>query len=196
MSSSVPSISVKWLASEWHLAMQLLNIGAIKFGSFEVVNPKLSPSPVYIDIRTKDNPKPGPIGKGELEMIARELFRVADEACIGFDFVCGVPNAGDPIADVMWDLYGSAHGFEKLRMKKKERPRRFYFAEKITNKRLRQGKDRVLLLDNAISAGDTNLKAIEAVESAGYRVSGVAILVDREQGGFDEIERQGYKIVC
>ena len=53
----------------------------------------------------------------------------------------------------------------------------------------------VVVIDDVVTKGDSTLKAIEAVEAAGGIVSFVAVLVDREQGGCDNIREKGYDVV-
>jgi len=51
----------------------------------------------------------------------------------------------------------------------------------------------VALCDDVITTGGSMLKAIEAVEEAGCKVVRVIVLVDRYEGGSDELRRRGYK---
>jgi orotate phosphoribosyltransferase len=51
---------------------------------------------------------------------------------------------------------------------------------------------RVAIVDDVITTGGSVLRAIEAVEAEGCRVVKVVVLLDRQQGGADEIRRRGY----
>jgi orotate phosphoribosyltransferase len=51
---------------------------------------------------------------------------------------------------------------------------------------------RVVIVDDVITTGGSVLRAIEAVEAEGCRVGKVVVLLDRQQGGADEIRRRGY----
>ena len=51
---------------------------------------------------------------------------------------------------------------------------------------------RVAIVDDVITTGGSVLRAIEAVEAEGCRVVKVVVLLDRQQGGSDEIRRRGY----
>ena len=53
---------------------------------------------------------------------------------------------------------------------------------------VRQG-DRVVIVDDVITTGSSTVKAIEAARGAGLEVVKVIALVDREEGGRQEIER-------
>ena len=51
---------------------------------------------------------------------------------------------------------------------------------------------KVAIVDDVITKGTSVFKAIEAVEARGCRVAKVVVLVDRHQGGSDELRRKGY----
>lgn len=55
--------------------------------------------------------------------------------------------------------------------------------------------DRVVVIDDVITRGESTLKAINAVEQAGGSVEFVAVLVDRQEGGREKIEQRGYKVI-
>ncbi len=50
----------------------------------------------------------------------------------------------------------------------------------------------VLVVDDSCTSGSSLFHAIDAVEAAGCRVAGVACILDRREGGGDEIRRRGY----
>ena len=54
----------------------------------------------------------------------------------------------------------------------------------------------VVVIDDVITTGGSTLQAIKAVEDAGGRVAFVLVLVDREEGGREAIEKQGHKVVA
>ncbi len=51
---------------------------------------------------------------------------------------------------------------------------------------------KVAIVDDVITTGGSVLRAIEAVEAEGCKVVKVVVLLDRHQGGSDEIGRRGY----
>ncbi len=51
---------------------------------------------------------------------------------------------------------------------------------------------KVAIVDDVITTGGSVLRAIEAVEAEGCQVVKVVVLLDRHQGGSDEIRRRGY----
>ncbi len=54
--------------------------------------------------------------------------------------------------------------------------------------------DSVVVVEDVITSGGSALKAIDAVRSAGATVIGVLSLVDREEGGRERIEANGYVV--
>lgn len=51
--------------------------------------------------------------------------------------------------------------------------------------------DEVILLDDVITSAGSKLEEVESLGEMGLKVAGVAVLVDREQGGRAEIESRG-----
>ena len=51
---------------------------------------------------------------------------------------------------------------------------------------------KVAIVEDVITKGGSTLKAIAAVEAAGCLVDRVVALVDRHQGGSDELRKRGY----
>jgi len=52
----------------------------------------------------------------------------------------------------------------------------------------------VVVVDDVITTGGSTIKAIEAVEAEGGRVAFVVVLVDRQEGGRENIENRGHTI--
>ncbi len=58
-------------------------------------------------------------------------------------------------------------------------------------KNLRPGA-RVVIVEDVVTSGGSSLKAIRRAEEEGLKVLGVVTLVDREEGGRENIEKEGY----
>ena len=54
--------------------------------------------------------------------------------------------------------------------------------------------DRVIVLDDLITTGGSKLAAIEPLKAAGLEVRDVVVLIDREQGGGEELAEAGYRL--
>lgn len=57
---------------------------------------------------------------------------------------------------------------------------------------LEQGA-KVVVLDDTITTGGSTLKAVRAMERAGFEVVGAACVVDRSEGGIDLLEHEGIR---
>jgi len=55
---------------------------------------------------------------------------------------------------------------------------------------------RVAIVDDVITTGGSVLRAIEAAEAAGCRVVKVIALLDRHQGGSEELRKRGYDFIA
>ena len=56
--------------------------------------------------------------------------------------------------------------------------------------------DCVVALDDVITTGGSTLQAIEAIEREGGKIAFVAVLVDRQEGGRENIEGAGYPVAA
>ena len=52
--------------------------------------------------------------------------------------------------------------------------------------------NRIMVVDDVCTSGNSLFLAIEAAESIGCEVIGVSVLLDRKQGGSEEVRRRGY----
>lgn len=55
--------------------------------------------------------------------------------------------------------------------------------------------DSVVVLDDTVTTGGSTLKAIKAVEQAGFRVLGAACVVNRDEGGTEKLAESGYELL-
>ena len=177
---------------------------AFKFGAFKLkshdIDPTLPLSPFYIDIRDENNPKGGPLKRSDYAPIAGCFVDVIinRKDNLVFDAIAGIPNAGDPIVDAMEEIFNATDlnqgDFRIIRLAKEvsDDQRRIIPMEGFE---YREG-ERVLLIDDLVTKAHTKLEAIRAIESEGAIVVGLVVLVDRQQGGREAIEAEGYKIYC
>jgi orotate phosphoribosyltransferase len=54
----------------------------------------------------------------------------------------------------------------------------------------------VVVVDDVITTGGSTIQAIDAIEEAGGHVAFVLALVDREEGGRENIEKRGHKVIA
>jgi orotate phosphoribosyltransferase len=104
------------------------------------------------------------------------------------DVAAGIPKAGIPIAKA----YADAAGVEYIDIFDKELTeygRRIIGKAKADNKKLK-----LCIGDDLITGADTKLEAIEEAEKMGFEVEKIKVIIDREQGGKEELEKRGYKL--
>ncbi len=51
---------------------------------------------------------------------------------------------------------------------------------------------RVVIVEDVVTTGGSSMKAVRRAEEEGLKVLGIVALVDREEGGRENIEREGY----
>ncbi|MCW4020031.1 MAG: orotate phosphoribosyltransferase [Candidatus Bathyarchaeota archaeon] len=54
--------------------------------------------------------------------------------------------------------------------------------------------DRVIFFDDLVTSGGSKIEGIRPIEEAGGKVEVVVVVVDREQGGRETLEKQGYRV--
>ena len=55
--------------------------------------------------------------------------------------------------------------------------------------------DRFIFFDDVITSGGSKIEGIRPIEEAGGRIEAILVVVDREQGGKEELEQRGYHLV-
>jgi len=192
------------------IARELFKIGAIQDKSqspggkgFKLKLHEKSPgaplSPFYLNFRTPDNPKPGPLTPDIIEAVGQELFLLACEKELRYDFVVGVPRAGDPIAEAFARTFFLTQGkpIPVLTLDKEEtaRGRRVVISNE-SSEIIRQTLvgDVPLLIDDLITQSHSKEEATSALEYQGLKPYDVLVLVDREQGGTEQLYKKGYRL--
>jgi orotate phosphoribosyltransferase len=151
----------------------LIKNDAIKFGDYILTSGKKSP--YYIDLRLTIS---SPI---TMDWIANALTRIIVNE-IGkdkIDRVLGVPTAGVPFATVVSQKLGLPLIY--YRQARKEHGVR----KKIEG--ILERNDRVLVVDDLITTGESVIEAAEVVRDQGGVVNELVVLLDREQGGKERL---------
>jgi uridine monophosphate synthetase len=163
-----------------HLALGLLQIGAIKFGAFRLKlhdkKPTAPLSPIYIDLRIlRSFPK--------MTDSAVEVYRELIEG-IKFDIYADVPTAATPVVAVL------SHQTRIPMISPRAEAKKHGLKSRIDG--VFQEGQVVVLIDDLITRADSKLEAIAILKESGLVVHNVVVLIDREQGGAEELARQGY----
>ncbi len=158
------------------LILDLSAIGAIKFGEFRLKS-GIS-SPIYLDLRVLvSHPR-------VLRDTARAFSTVLNT--LTFDRIAAIPYAALPI--------GTAVALEMDRpLIYPRREKKDYGTARAVEGEFRPGESAVVI-DDVITTGASKLQAIEPLVAAGLSVRDIVVLVDREQGGVDELQKQGYRV--
>jgi len=182
---------------EKELALLLFDRGAIKFGAFRLklhdTNLNAPLSPFYINLRDENNPKPGPLQTDDYRLIAECMWQKALKSNPELQAIAGIPKAGDPIAQALLKVVPKPRGFRLIELDKEETEKGRTIVPK-TGFEYRKGEI-VLLIDDLITGGHTKTESIKAIKSQGAIVNDLLVLVDREQGGKEDLAKAGYNLI-
>src|SRR5512139_1163673 len=153
----------------------LIKYNAIKFGDYILASGKKSP--YYIDLRQTIS---SPI---TMDWIANAFTRIVLNE-IGrdkIDKILGVPTAGVPFATVVSQKLS-------LPLIYYRQARKEHGVRKKVEGTLERN-DRVLIVDDLITTGESVIEAAEVVRDQGGAVNEVVVLLDREQGGEENLRK-------
>jgi uridine monophosphate synthetase len=165
------------------LALALADIGAVKFGDFTLASGKKSP--IYIDLRLLAS------YPDVLRQVAQAYAELVQEVLgIGYSGfrirLAAIPYAALPI--------GTAVALETgLPLIYPRKEAKAHGTARQIEGEFKPG-DRAVVLDDLITTGGSKLEAIAPLEAAGLEVQDVVVLIDREQGGQQELEAAGYRL--
>jgi len=160
---------------------KILNkIGALQFGAFKLTSGKISP--YYIDLRIV------PSFPDAFQKICNFYVNFIKEEinAKNFERVAGIPIAGIPFASLI--AYNLKKPFLYVR-----KGVRLHGRQRRIEGILTPG-DRVLLIDDLITTGLSLRKASEAIMAEGGLVNDAVVLLDREEGGKEQLRKSGIKL--
>lgn len=158
------------------LALTLHDIGAVQIGRFRLHSGR--ESRVYVDLRLLVS---YPYAMRQAAAAYRAMLQL-----LRFDLLAATPLAGLPI--------GTAISLDLNVPLIYSRPTtKSYGTGKQIEGRWSIGQTAVVI-DDLITSGDSILQTIASIKAVGLRVRDAAVLVDREQGGRQMLEQQGYAV--
>ncbi len=165
------------------LAIDLFEVGAIKFGAFKLklheMNPDAPLSPIYVDLRViRSFPQ-------LLADVADSILAKVIDDEVGFDLISDIPTASTPIVVLMSHKSGNPMISPKIS--------KTHGLEGAIDGMFTSGQS-VLLVDDLVTKADSKIEAAKVLEANKLLVRDIVVLVDREQGGREALTQAGYRL--
>lgn len=175
MTTAHPGIDAERLARAIHAA------GAVRFGAFRLKlheqRPDAPLSPVYIDLRVlRSFP--------ESMDVAVAAYRTLLQS-VRCELLADVPMAGTPFVAILSHL-------TRIPQITPRQPKTHGSGATIDGT-YTPGQTAVVI-DDLVTKADSKLEAIARLESGGLVVRDVLVLIDREQGGAEQVANAGYTL--
>lgn len=158
------------------LILTLFDIGAVKFGEFTYKSGLVAPN--YIDHRLLiSHPQ-------VLKQVAKAYLPILVK--LKFDRMAAVPYGALPIVTAISLLNNKPWVFSRKEAKA-------HGLKKLIEGEFNPG-EKIVLIDDLISLGDSKFEAILPLKKAGLKVKDVVVLIDRGLGGKKQLKEKGYRL--
>ncbi|XP_061713754.1 uridine 5'-monophosphate synthase [Cydia pomonella] len=159
------------------LAMKLFAIDAVKFGDF--MTKSGIKTPVYFDLRVIVS------YPDVMELISTLLydFAVKSSNC---NHLCGVPYTALPVATLL-----SIQAKKPMLMRRKEA--KGYGTKKMIEGHYKAGET-CLIIEDVVTSGSSVLETVKDLNKEGLKAEEAVIILDREQGGRQNLESNGVQM--
>jgi orotate phosphoribosyltransferase len=164
--------------------VQLLASRSAKRGEFTLTSGHSST--LYIDARLTTMSPEG------LTLIGSAGLRALRNADWNVDSVGGLTLGADPIAYAI--AFTSATTERPIRAFTVRKETKSHGVGRLIEGPFRSG-DHVAVIEDVITTGGSAIKAARAIREAGGEIVGVLALVDREEGGREALEMEGFQVI-
>jgi orotate phosphoribosyltransferase len=172
---------------------RLFRIGAIKLdGPYKLRNG--ADSPIFLNFRSNRIAKmgqPGPMSRDDISEAGRVLADRVSSLAIDFDWICGIPRAGEPFAEA---TAAALHASKKLiRLEAVTEDDHTRMTGRVIGNC--QAGDVVLLIDDMVTDAGAKIEAANILAALGLTVI-ILVMADREQGGAELARRAGFIFIA
>lgn len=166
------------------MSTQLFEIGAVRFGNFKLKlhdkNPEAPLSPVYIDLRVL---RRFPEAKAAAVRVYEELVQP-----LKFDLLADVPTAATPLVSSLSDRLG-------VGMITPRTDTKVHGSGAKVDGLLEVDKGKIaVVVDDLVTRADSKIEAVNVLKENGVNVTDVVVLIDRKQGGEEQLAAEGYRL--
>src|SRR4030042_6386279 len=160
------------------LILKLFDIGAIEFGAFRFKHHEKHPdaplAPMKINLRTPNHPAdPGKLTPDVVFAIAVQFLEIIDREKIRFDYVCGIPKAGEPFAEVVAKILNKPLiRAEKTETFGKRKINRLFLPYAV-----KPGQS-VAIFDDVITKGESKREIIQIFKKAVLEIAALIVFAD------------------
>lgn len=165
--------------------MKLLAERSVRRGHFILASGQSSN--IYVDARTTTM---SPEGLALIGPMAIEAIR---NTGLNIDAAGGLTLGADPISYSI--AVASYRAPPMIRAFSVRKDAKLHGTGKLIEGSFQVG-DNILVTEDVITTGASALKAMSTIREAGGNIKAVLALVDREDGGRQTIEREGYPVIC
>ena len=156
------------------LKEKLIECGAIKFGEFVLASGKKSK--YYVDIK-----------KASTKYDILELMGTMLAEKVKGDILAGVELGAVPLTAIT--AIKAKKDYLIIRKEKKG-----YGTSKLIEGDYKEGQE-VDIIEDVVTTGGSVLRAIKLLRDAGLKVNRVICVVDREEGGKENLEKEGVELI-